>query len=135
MSQLTLAQVFDAVQTWPVEQRQQLKQWLAQREAIASSQQHTTETDNSLPPLDVIPPIKMKRVPPVGPIRDMKREGEWLQKHRAQYAGQWVALDGDHLIQAGHSAKEVHDVARAQGVPHALIFLVEPPDALPFAGF
>jgi Family of unknown function (DUF5678) len=135
MSQLTLAQVFDAVQTWPVEQRQQLKQWLAQRETIAPPQRHTTETDNSLPPLDVIPPIKMKRVPPLFPDKDMSGEKQWIAENSARYAGQWVALEGNHLIKAGSSAKEVHDAALELGFTLPLLLLVESPDAPLFAGF
>jgi hypothetical protein len=135
MSQLTFAQVLDAVQMWPVEDRRQLQHWLTQRESPKPTNRQETKTDEELPILDAIPPFKTTRVPPIEPICDMKREGEWLQEHRAEYGGQWVALDGNRLIQAGSSAKEVHDVARAQGIPHALIILVEPLDALPFAGF
>ena len=112
MSQLTLAQVLDAVQTWPVEDQKQLEQWLTQREMPAqpvkhSPVKHTFDTNDSLPPLDVIPSFKTKRVPPLFPDKDMSGEKQWLAENSAQYAGQWVALEGNRLVKAGRSAKEV----------------------------
>ena len=37
------------------------------------------------------------RVPPVA-LPDSTRELRWLTEHAREYAGQWVALDGDRLI-------------------------------------
>lgn len=69
------------------------------------------------------------------PIKDRSREVEWLRKHRAEYAGQWVALNGEQLIASGDDLKQVVSTARRLGVPDALMMRVEPNDALPFAGF
>ena len=69
------------------------------------------------------------------PIRDRSREAEWLRKHRDEYAGQWVALDGERLIASGQDLKQVATTARRSGVPDALMMRVEPNDTLPFAGF
>ena len=69
------------------------------------------------------------------PIRDRSREAAWLQKHRDEYAGQWVALDGERLIASGQDLKQVAATARRSGVPDALMMRVEPKDTLPFAGF
>src|ERR1051326_310553 len=30
--------------------------------------------------------------------RDRSREFAWLEQHRAEYLGQWVALEGDQLL-------------------------------------
>jgi hypothetical protein len=79
--------------------------------------------------------ITRRRVPPITPERGIKKEMKWLREHRAEYANQWVALDEDRLISAGGSAKEVHVAAKAAGVSHALIILVEPPDTSSFVGF
>jgi uncharacterized protein DUF5678 len=68
-------------------------------------------------------------------IRDRSRETEWLRKHRDEYAGQWVALDGERLIASGDDLKEVASTARRLGAADALMMRVEPNDALPFAGF
>jgi hypothetical protein len=59
------------------------------------------------------------------PIRDRAREFAWLAQHRDEYDGQYVALEGDTLIAAGASAKEVSIKARARGITQALILYVE----------
>ena len=69
------------------------------------------------------------------PTKNRGREVEWLQKHRDEYAGQWIALDGERLIASGDDLKQVISTARRLGVPDALMMRVEPNDALPFAGF
>ena len=48
--------------------------------------------------------------------RTTDREHAWLEQHRDEYLGQWVALDGDRLLAHGTEAKEVYDTARASGV-------------------
>lgn len=69
------------------------------------------------------------------PIKDRASEVAWLQKHRDEYAGQWIALDGEKLIASGDDLKEVASAARRLGAADALMIRVEPNDALPFAGF
>jgi hypothetical protein len=69
------------------------------------------------------------------PVKDMIREAAWLEQHGEEYAGQWVALDGERLVAASTNAKDVLAAARAAGVGDALIVRVESRDALPFAGF
>ena len=69
------------------------------------------------------------------PVKDRSREAEWLRKHHDEYAGQWVALDGENLIASGNDLKQVATTARRSGVPHALMIRVDASDALPFAGF
>ena len=81
------------------------------------------------------PSAATRQVAPLTPVRDLARESAWIQQRRDEYAGQWVALDGDRLIASGSSAKEVYAAARAAGVADALIVKVEARDALPFAGF
>ncbi|SRR6266498_3728465 len=69
------------------------------------------------------------------PVRDRSREYTWLAQHRDEYIGQWVALDRENLIASGDDLKRVVRTAREAGAPDALMVLVEPSDALPFAGF
>ena len=48
-----------------------------------------------------------REVPRALPSRDRSREMEWIKLHRAQYADQWVVVEGDRLIAAdldGHKA-------------------------------
>lgn len=59
------------------------------------------------------------------PVRDRSREYAWLASHCDEYDGQYVALDGDALIAAGASAKEVSAKARELGIAGALILYVE----------
>jgi len=82
-------------------------------------------------------PVARPRAPGVRfttPI-DRSRELHWLDDHRKEYAGQWVALDGYRLIASGPNPKEVFAAARKSGVPHPLFHWVEPPDAPPFGGW
>ncbi len=53
-------------------------------------------------------------------------EMRWLEEHRAQYAGQWIALDGARLLASGSTAREVYAAAHAQGVEAPFVDLVEP---------
>jgi hypothetical protein len=68
------------------------------------------------------------------PPRDRSREWDWLARHSDEYAGQWVAIDGDRLVSHGYGFKEVHAAARAAGVPDALIVWAERRDAPPYVG-
>ncbi len=60
----------------------------------------------------------------VQPI-DCTRELRWLAEHRDEYAGQWVALDGDRLLSHGPNAREVYQAARRSGVEIPVVVQVE----------
>lgn len=45
-----------------------------------------------------------------------EQERAWINAHRDEYLGQWVALDGDRLIAHGPDAVSVYDEARSRGV-------------------
>jgi hypothetical protein len=74
------------------------------------------------------------RVPLIVENPDFSREMKWLGEHRAEYAGQWVALKGERLIARGASPKEVYAAADAAGVEMPLVTRVDDPTAPPFAG-
>ena len=61
-------------------------------------------------------------------------ELEWLDQHRSEYRGQWVALEGSALLSSGSDARQVRDDARAKGVRRPLLIHV-PEDDLPSAGW
>ncbi|MFZ0963363.1 MAG: DUF5678 domain-containing protein [Terriglobia bacterium] len=70
------------------------------------------------------------------PQEDERQMSEisWLETHREQYRGRWVALEGNALLAVGDSAREVYTaIARHEGAP--LVTRVEPEDQLPFAGW
>lgn len=66
---------------------------------------------------------------------DLSRELRWIEEHRAEYAGQWVAVRGDRLLSSGPDGKEVYEAARAAGDERPFVTRVEPTDELPFAGW
>lgn len=63
------------------------------------------------------------------------RETEWLRQHRHEYAGQYVALDGDRLIAFGSDGRTVIRQAREAGVKAPYIARIEAADELPFGGW
>ena len=59
----------------------------------------------------------------------------WLRDHRTEYAGQWVAFDGDQLVCHGTNNRDVLAEARQRGVKVPFVTYIEPLDALPFGGW
>jgi hypothetical protein len=55
-----------------------------------------------------------------------EQERAWLDAHRDEYLGQWVALGGDRLIAHGTDAKKVYDEARKQGITAPYLVHVTP---------
>jgi predicted DNA-binding antitoxin AbrB/MazE fold protein len=58
---------------------------------------------------------------------DLSKEREWVLKHRDEYRGQWVVLDGDRLI--GHTPNSAEATAllkqaRAEGVRSPYVKLI-----------
>lgn len=66
---------------------------------------------------------------------DRSRELRWIREHSVEYAGKWVALDGDTLIASGESAAGVFAAVDKQGVKRPYFVHLEPPDSLPFGGW
>lgn len=71
------------------------------------------------------PPFEAKIIASDLPVRDRSRENDWLEKHRDDYDGQWVALDGDRLLAHGDKLKEVAKTAKEMGFEDALLVRVE----------
>ena len=69
------------------------------------------------------------------PSKDFELEYSWLREHRTEYAGQWVALDGDRLVSHGTDVRCVHADALAAGVEYPYLVQIAPADALPFGGW
>ncbi|MCI0338611.1 MAG: DUF5678 domain-containing protein [Acidobacteria bacterium] len=68
------------------------------------------------------------------PVPDPEPNRRWMASHRAEYAGQWIALDGDRLIASGATEAEVADEAEANGVYLPLIGYIPHPDEPTFIG-
>jgi hypothetical protein len=60
---------------------------------------------------------------------------EWLKAHREEYAGQYVALDGDKLVGQGRTIKEANEQARQNGVAHAFLVRVTSENEVVFGGW
>ena len=59
----------------------------------------------------------------------------WLKAHREEYAGKYVALDGDRLVGSGSSIREAHEQARRGGVDHPFLVHVSSVNDAPFGGW
>jgi Family of unknown function (DUF5678) len=81
------------------------------------------------------PKSKSKTVHQTRKAIDYTKELQWIAEHRQNFAGQWVALNGNNLIAAGPNAKEVYKAARESGVRLPLVVLIESPNELPFGGW
>jgi hypothetical protein len=68
------------------------------------------------------------------PTPDPEPSRRWMEAHRSEYPGQWVALDGDRLIAAGATEAEVADAAEADGAYLPLIGYIPHPDEPTFIG-
>lgn len=88
------------------------------------------EPAGSLSSLPITPRIPATNLP----VKDRPREHEWLARHRDEYDGQWVALDGDRLLAHGDNLKEVATKAHKKGVKDALLVRVEGSNTLPYVG-
>jgi len=78
-------------------------------------------------------PLRAEGDPAKGSERELC-ELSWLETNRGQYAGRWVALEGNALLAVGDSAREVYAaIARHEGTP--LVTRVEPEEQVPFAGW
>lgn len=63
------------------------------------------------------------------------REREWVRSRWREYAGLWVALDGNRLVGEATGAREALEKARAAGVVSPFLVHVTEPSELPFGGW
>ena len=80
---------------------------------------------NTRPPLPPIQRVKSK---------DRTREFKWLDQHWREYAGHWVAVEGDVLVAHGFDADKFFAEVKASGVTDPLFDRIEPLDQLPYGG-
>jgi hypothetical protein len=59
----------------------------------------------------------------------------WLRAHREEYAGLYVALDGDRLVGKGATIREAHDQAKRQGIAHPFLTHISSASDAPFGGW
>jgi hypothetical protein len=59
---------------------------------------------------------------------------KWLSQHRREYAGQWVAIDGDRLVAHGFDADRFFAEVDQSGVTDPLFAHLESEDDRPSLG-
>ena len=59
----------------------------------------------------------------------------WLKAHREEYAGQYVALDGERLVGSGSTIREAREQARRQGIEHPFLTHISSANEAPFGGW
>jgi hypothetical protein len=88
-----------------------------------------------LPPPPVAPTkAPLDKIVPCEPMPDRTREFKWIEEHKDEYAGQWVALDGDHLVAASPNRLDISAAVKAAGGRRPLIHRMSSPDDLPYIG-
>jgi hypothetical protein len=115
MSQTTLEQVIEAARSLPREDQRRLREWLQEQERQDAQEQQREEH------------LRQE-------AEKFRQAMNWLDEHRAQYLGQWVALDGDRLISHGADARKVYAEAKAAGLQAPFVELVTEEEKLPFCG-
>ncbi len=64
-----------------------------------------------------------------------QRRLEWIKAHREEYAGQYVALQGDSLVGVGSTIKEAHEQAKAKGFPNPFLVRLDSENEILSAGW
>lgn len=59
------------------------------------------------------------------PLQSRAKESAWIDRHRDEYLGQWVAIEGDTLIAHGTNPRQVYLAAREAGITAPFIERVE----------
>ena len=106
--------------------------WFELVKNLFSAKVHQVTWPYELPPLLQAPAEPAKSRPEVSRFT---LEQQWIERNRKEYAGKWVALEGDRLLAFAETAKAVYRAASEIGVQRPLVVKVEPPDQPPFAGW
>ena len=104
MSTLTTESILKLIEQLPPTERIRLNQLMSWRQA---------ESPKAKPPLDWSAPCE--------PMKDRTREMKWIEEHKHEYVGQWVALDGDRLIVASPIRAEISAAIKADGAKLPLV--------------
>jgi len=68
-----------------------------------------------------------------GAVQSRATESDWVDRHRDQFLGEWVAVEGERLIAHGTNPREVYLTARAAGITTPFIVRVHEREE-PFMG-
>lgn len=112
----TLEQAIEIVRQLPPPEREKVRDWIDKE-----NQRNAFDEDGQ---------EKLKQQQ-----EKFQRSMEWIQTHRVEFDGQWVALDGDVLLSHGADGKKVHAAAQAKGVKTPLMHRVSVKETQPFGGW
>jgi hypothetical protein len=106
----TLEQIIEEVRRLPVEEQRRLRAALesldSNGEVEPANQELSPRTPQSLHINNGDDQIRQLRM-------------EWLKSHREEHGGQYVALDGDQLLDVGSNYRITREKALAAGKPNA----------------
>jgi len=108
---LSVDQIIKSIEQLPAPEQERIRRWLEEK-----------ETSNGI------------RDASSGHADRSAKSLRWLQENREKFIGQWVALDGGHLIASGATAQEVYSKARAEGIETPFVELVTEKESNPFTG-
>lgn len=117
IEEVTAESILTLIEQLPSTERARLNQMLTEQKP---------EPSKAKPPLD-------KRVPS-RPMPDRNKEMDWVEQHKHEYPGQWVALDGDRLVAASSNRMDISAAIKADGAKFPLILRIPSPDDLPYIG-
>lgn len=118
MAEITVETIYDYIGKLTASDRARLYQMLATRalgNGVAANQGRA----------------KPEPIPEPDPEPNIR----WIKEHGAEYAGHWIALDGDRLIASGQTEGEVASAARADGAYLPLVIYLPRPDEPDEIGF
>ena len=126
MENTTFEQAIEIVTALPTEDRDRFSEWFKGQEQLDTKANGTRVREAATQPTPAILEGQEAR---------FQRALQWLEENKAQYLGQWVALDGDRLLAAGTDGKQVYAEAVAAGVAVPLLQQINAEDDLPFGGW
>ncbi|MGH9766940.1 MAG: DUF5678 domain-containing protein [Blastocatellia bacterium] len=113
MSTITVENILQQIDQLPPVEQSRLARLLEERRAELARQPAKAPRDKRLPDR---------------PAVDDTRERAWIEEHRREYAGQWVALDGDRLVAASPNQAEVWAAVKEDGAKLPLVCRIPAPD-------
>ncbi|MBO0799562.1 MAG: hypothetical protein J2P31_12140 [Blastocatellia bacterium] len=117
MEQSTAEIILAEIATLPTEEREKLIALLNRQSSTANNEPGQSVF---IPPFDTNDPAPSL---------------SWIEEHYAEFAGQYVALDGDHLVAHSADPREVIAIVRGSGQKGLFFTRIPPADEPPFAGF
>ncbi|HXU37140.1 MAG TPA: DUF5678 domain-containing protein [Blastocatellia bacterium] len=121
MSTEELTALKDRLASLTLQEKSELAKFLSEQIESSSARCETNTNHSALKPGDSAP----KRAEHMA----------WLKTHREEYAGKYVALDGERLVGSGPSIREAREQARQAGVDHPFLVHVSSVNDAPFGGW